>query len=101
MSLGVARRLRRVSCRRAPARPPAVARARLRQACRQARVARVGRRARQAGGVDAEEALFGGDADAQGEAVVAGAAVDIEAVGAACPEAVIGGAGEEAEQGPG
>src|SRR5262245_35617408 len=49
--------------------------------------------------VKPQEALFGRDAEAHGEAVVAGAAVHVEAVCAVRPEAVIGNLTERAHDG--
>ena len=49
----------------------------------------------------ADDALLGGDAEAQREAVVTGTAVDVHAIGTARPEAVIGDlVAEEAQERP-
>src|SRR5690242_5130712 len=47
----------------------------------------------------ADDALLGRDAEAEREAVVAGTAVNVEAIGAAGPEAVIGDLREQADDG--
>ena len=60
-----------------------------------------GSRELERGSVDAQHALLRRHAEAEREAVVAGAAVDVHAVGAARPEAVIGDAlAEEAQERP-